>query len=84
MIIAAKDPRERFHMAVSGKYGKLNIPNIGENEPVFILRAQDLLAKAAIQVYQLFASSHARPMADSLDKEISSFQKWAGTKKMPD
>ena len=32
-------------MAVSGKYGKLDIPKIGEDEPVFILRAQDKLAE---------------------------------------
>jgi hypothetical protein len=31
-------------MAVSGKYGELNIPNVDENDPVFILRAQDKLA----------------------------------------
>jgi hypothetical protein len=69
-------------MAISGKYGKLHIPNIGEDEPVFILRAQDLLA---IQAYQLFAASHARSsIADSLDKEIKSFQDWPGIKKMPD
>ncbi|UCD78894.1 MAG: hypothetical protein JSW26_26415 [Desulfobacterales bacterium] len=32
-------------MAISGKYGKLDIPKIGEDEPVFILRAQDRLAQ---------------------------------------
>ena len=37
-------------MALSGKYGKLNIPRIGEEEPVFILRAQDRLAEFAIEM----------------------------------
>jgi len=50
-------------MALSGKYGKLQIPNVGDDEPVFILRAQDLLAEKAIQVYQLFACSHRLPVA---------------------
>ncbi len=31
-------------MALSGKYGKLNIPRIGDEEPVFVLRAQYRLA----------------------------------------
>jgi hypothetical protein len=31
-------------MAVSTKYGKVDIPKIGGDEPVFILRAQDKLA----------------------------------------
>jgi len=31
-------------MAVSGKYGKVSIPKIGDDEPIFILRAQDNLA----------------------------------------
>lgn len=35
-------------MAISTKYGKVDIGNIGEEEPVFILRAQDKLAEAAL------------------------------------
>jgi len=71
-------------MALSGKYGKLQIPNVGDDEPVFILRAQDLLAEKAIQVYQLFACSHRLPVADSLHQEICAFQEWKGIKKLPD
>jgi hypothetical protein len=71
-------------MALSGKYGKLDIPKIGADEPVFILRGQDLLAATAVKMYQLLASSHGRPLAELLDKEIQAFQKWSGAKKMPD
>ena len=39
-------------MAVSTKYGKLSIPKVGDDEPVFILRAQDKLAEAAIEMYK--------------------------------
>jgi hypothetical protein len=39
-------------MAISGKYGQIDIPKIGEREPVFILRAQDLLAGPAIELYK--------------------------------
>lgn len=71
-------------MAVSGKYGKINIAGIAENEPVFILRAQDKLAEAAIQMYQSLAASHGSPVGPSLDKEIQAFKGWNGKKKLPD
>ncbi len=71
-------------MAISTKYGKVNIPKIGDNEPVFILRAQDKLAEAAIGMYKLLAASHGSRLAPSLDKEIESFRKWPGAKKLPD
>lgn len=71
-------------MAVSGKYGKVNIPKVGENEPVFILRAQDKLAGPILQMYQALAASHGSPIAEKVQKEIEAFQKWGGNKKLPD
>jgi hypothetical protein len=71
-------------MAVSGKYGRINIPKIPESEPVFILRAQDSLAGVAIDMYRLLAASHGSEIAASLEKEIASFQNWSGNKKLPD
>jgi len=70
-------------MAVSGKYGKVSIPKVGADEPMFILRAQDKLAETAIEMYRALAASHGRPLANSLQKEIEAFKKWP-TKKMPD
>jgi len=71
-------------VAISGKYGKLNIPRIGDAEPVFILRAQDKLAEPAIEMYRLLAVSHGCRIAEGLGKEIESFRRWQGTKKLPD
>jgi hypothetical protein len=71
-------------MALSGKYGKLNIPRIGEEEPVFILRAQDRLAEPAIEMYRLLAASHGCRLAEGLQKEVENFRHWKGTKKLPD
>jgi hypothetical protein len=71
-------------MAVSGKYGKLDIPKIGEDEPVFILRAQDKLAEQAIERYKELVSAHNQAMADDLQKEIDAFRQWGGPKKVPD
>jgi len=71
-------------MAVSGKYGKLNIPKVGAEEPVFILRAQDRLAEAIIEIYRIIVASHDSPMAKELAREIEKFRAWKGTKKMPD
>ncbi|KPK91814.1 MAG: hypothetical protein AMJ94_06415 [Deltaproteobacteria bacterium SM23_61] len=39
-------------MGISGKYGKVFISKIGEEEPIFILRAQDQLAVQAIEMYR--------------------------------
>jgi len=71
-------------MALSGKYGNLDIPKIAPQEPVFVLRAQDALAATVIRMYQLLAESHKRPLARDVDKEIRAFQSWSGPKKMPD
>jgi len=71
-------------MGISTKYGRVDIPKIGQDEPVFILRAQDQLAEAAIEMYRILATSHGSKLAESLDKEIQSFRNWQGIKKMPD
>jgi len=71
-------------MAVSTKYGKVDIPKIGADEPVFILRAQDKLAEATIGMYQLLTASHGSQLADSLGREIEAFRGWQGAKKLPD
>jgi hypothetical protein len=76
--------RKEVFMAVSGKYGKVNIPNIGEDEPVFILRAQDKLAEAAMVMYQALAASHGAEAAKGVETELEVFRKWEGGKKLPD
>lgn len=71
-------------MAISAKYGKIDIPKVGEDEPVFILRAQDRLAQGMVEIYRVIASFHDSPMAEELDKEIERFRNWSGLRKMPD
>jgi len=71
-------------MALSGKYGRLEIPKIGEDEPVFILRAQDQLAQGMVEIYKVLAASHGSALANDLDKEIARFRDWQGLRKMPD
>lgn len=71
-------------MAVSTKYGKVDIPNIGEDEPVFILRAQDKLAEKSIEDYKSLAESEGAKIVDTLDEEIRAFKDWGGNKKLPD
>ena len=71
-------------MAISTKYGRLSIPKVGDSEPVFILRAQDKLARAAIEMYRSLAASHGSAVADSIQQEIDSFVRWDGQKKIPD
>jgi len=71
-------------MAISGKYGRIEIPDVGADEPVFILRAQDRLALPAMEMYGALANSHGSPVAKTLQKEIDKFCNWKGIKKMPD
>jgi hypothetical protein len=71
-------------MAVSGKYGHIEISAIGKDEPVFILRAQDKLAEYAIEMYEQLALSHGYKTAGSIRREIERFRKWNGVKKLPD
>ncbi len=71
-------------MALSGKYGRLNIPKIGEDEPVFVLRARDTLALPAIEIYKVLAAFHGSVIAPSLEKEVKTFREWKGQKKLPD
>lgn len=70
-------------MGVSQTYGKVAIPTVGENEPVFILRAQDKLAESAIEMYRLLAEAHGCQVDEALSKEISCFRQWSGEKKLP-
>lgn len=70
-------------MALSHTYGKLDIPMIGENEPVFILRGQDILAQSAIEMYRMLAEAHGCTVAQALASEISNFREWPGEKKLP-
>jgi len=71
-------------MAISGKYGKVDIPNIGADEPVFILRAQDKLAVPSLIMYQALAASHGSAVAEGIPAETDLFRKWEGKKKLPD
>jgi hypothetical protein len=71
-------------MALSGKYGKVSIGKLGEDEPVFILRARDKLALPALEMYKALAASHGARVGASLQQEIEAFQRWKGERKMPD
>jgi hypothetical protein len=71
-------------MAVSDKYGKIDIPKIADDEPVFVLRAQDRLAAYAIEMYRALAASHGSPVVEKLQAVIEDFRSWDGSKKLPD
>jgi hypothetical protein len=70
-------------MAMSRTYGRLEIPMIGEDEPVFILRGQDVLAQSGIEMYRLLAEAHGCQVAEALTGEISCFRQWPGERKLP-
>ena len=70
-------------MALSQTYGKVEIPMVGEDEPVFIIRAQDVLAESAIQMYRLLAEAHGCQVTPALIKEINGFRQWQGERRLP-
>jgi hypothetical protein len=84
LFLSSFTVKEGFGMAVSTKYGNLSIPKVGDDEPVFILRAQDKLAESTIAMYQALAASHGALVAKGIQKEIESFRNWKGAKKLPD
>ena len=71
-------------MAISTKYGNIHIPDIGDDEPIFVLRAQDKLALPLIEIYDLLARTHGLKLESPLKRQIESFKQWSGTRKLPD
>ena len=55
-------------IAILGKYGKIDIPKTGDDEPVVILRAQDRLSKGMIEIYKVITSQHGSHLEDGLDQ----------------
>lgn len=69
------------------KYGKITTEkgDIPEDEPVFLLRAQDVLAQEAIYYYYtLCVASGADPdHCEAVLAARSAFTSWEGTTKLP-
>lgn len=70
-------------MAVCESYGRLDVPSIGKDEPIFILRAMDVLAADAIKMYKLLAEAHGCDLGDVVDRQIRMFSEWSGEKSLP-
>lgn len=58
---------------------------IPPDEPVFLLRAQDIVAVAALKTYRLVAgvSGVSDDMLRTIDQQVRNFEAWP-TKKVPD
>lgn len=65
-------------MAFSEKYGLLKIPGIPDDEPVFILRAQDMLSLPLINAYVYLADEHGceDEFFEKLNVTSYGFKKW--------
>jgi len=55
-------------MSLSGKHGIVNMEKSSEDEPTFILRAQDELAESIIEIYRSLAAYHGGLVQDGLNK----------------
>jgi hypothetical protein len=75
-IQTALDERNSL-VALDSKYGQLDIPNIGADEPVFILRARDELALGVLDEYIFFADEYASPeVAAAVVETKEQFATW--------
>jgi hypothetical protein len=66
-------------MAKAGKYGELGIEHVPDGEPVFVIRAQDKAACAALMCYAQVAESIGAKSAfvDHIwDQIIPDFRTW--------
>jgi hypothetical protein len=71
-------------MAIEQKYGKLNIPGIPDNEPIFIFRAQDVFAGHVLDYYaQLRNGAGDIKGTNAVYNVANDFRQWP-TKKIPD
>lgn len=64
-------------MAVDAKYGSLEIPRIGDDEPIFIIRARDALAVGVLDEYIYFADEAGlTEVTDGVQLAKDQFESW--------
>lgn len=65
-------------MATDRKYGKIEIPGIPEDEPVFIIRAKDKISLEVIEAYSFHAALESCPeeFVKSIDAVGLEFEQW--------
>lgn len=69
-------------MATDSKYGNLDIPGIPADEPVFVLRAQDVFSIPTIMRYKLFIgqiTTDERPphsFIEGIEQVMTTFRDW--------
>lgn len=74
-------------MAIDNKYGRIEIPGIPDDEPVFVLRAQDALAVPTICHYSSLVRElqrHEDKMLEALRLVLRKFSEWKSPRKLPD
>jgi len=69
---------ERGMMAKSVKYGRLGIAGIPDDEPVFVLRAKDSVALAAVTMYREMCMLIGCTVAhtDAIQQLLTDFEDW--------
>jgi len=68
-------------MAISQKYGKINIEGVPDNEPVFVVRAQDALGiPVLIEYARQRLNINTEFNKDEFKKIVVSFADWSPTK----
>lgn len=65
-------------MAIDSKYGQVSIPGIPDDEPIFVLRGQDLATPQTINNYADNAIGNGSPPehAESARRRSSEIREW--------
>lgn len=75
-------------MAIERKYGNLNISKIGEDEPVIVFRAQDILSIPILNHYVklCYDNGCTKEHIGNIEVTIMQFNRWQETNKtkLPD
>jgi len=71
-------------MAIDTKYGQVNVKGVPDNEPIFILRGQDIFAIHLLKFYRSLRESSGDVAGErSVGFTIDAFKSWM-FKKVPD
>ena len=78
-------------MPIDAKYGRVSLEympkSMQDDEPVFVIRAQDALAAQTIAYYRDLYMESAKATSsflEALRDVLVTFRKWYGTRKLPD
>jgi hypothetical protein len=65
-------------MAIDLKYGHIPVAGVGDDEPVFVVRAQDVLSPRLLRIYRELCAVAGSPPRhlDGIGESVTAFESW--------